>query len=160
MSTLRNLKSNNLLEITKIFKNSYDYVGTKLVNIRFVIEFNVSVDVMNKLSNCSLNSTRIQTIPLFSRYKLLHAEKINRRQEVGGHGFMSSSSSSSGANPTLGHGCPNESSPDSPILRSVPGGEKANVGWFQVSLNSAGPRVCRSPSSPLPVPRLAMNGSV
>src|SRR6218665_39389 len=69
-------------------------------------------------------------------------------------------SSSSEANPTLGHGCPNESTPDSPILRSVPGGEKVNVGWFQVSLNSAGPRVCRSSSSPLPVPRLAMNGSV
>jgi len=89
MRTLRNLKSSNFLEITMIFKNFYDYVGTKLVNIRFVIEFNVSVDVMNKLSNCSLNSTRIQTIPLFSRYKLLHAEKINRRQEVGGHGSMS-----------------------------------------------------------------------
>src|SRR6218665_2203163 len=70
------------------------------------------------------------------------------------------SSSSPGANPPRGHGCPNESTPDSPILRSVPGGEKANVGWFQVSLNSVGPRVCRSPSSPLPVPRLAMNGSV
>src|SRR6218665_1411812 len=46
------------------------------------------------------------------------------------------------------------------MLRSVPGGEKANVGWFQVSLNSAGQRVCRFPSSPLPVQRLAMNGSV
>ena len=44
--------------------------------------------------------------------------------------MMIIASSSSGANPTLGHGCPNESTPDSPILRSVPGGEKANVGWF------------------------------
>src|SRR6218665_789941 len=69
-------------------------------------------------------------------------------------------SSSSGANPSLGHGCPNESAPSSPILRSVPGGETANVGWFQVSLNSAGPCVRRSPSSPPPVPWLAMNGSV
>jgi len=69
-------------------------------------------------------------------------------------------SSSSGANRTLGHGCPNEFTPDSPILRSVPGGEKADVGWFQVSLNSVGPRECRSPSSPLPVPRLAMDGSI
>src|SRR6218665_2455616 len=67
---------------------------------------------------------------------------------------------SSGANPSLGHGCPNESAPSSSILRSVPGGEKANVGWFQVSLNSAGPCVRRSPSSPPPVPWLAMNGSV
>src|SRR6218665_1372532 len=68
--------------------------------------------------------------------------------------------SSSGANPTLGHSCPNEFTPDSPNLRSVPGGEKADVGWFQVSLNNAGPRECRSPSSPLPVPRLAMDGSI
>ena len=74
--------------------------------------------------------------------------------------MLESSSSSSEANPTLGHGCPNETTPDSPILRSVPGGEKADVGWSQVSLNSAGPHVCRSPSSPLPVPRLAVNGSV
>jgi len=42
----------------------------------------------------------------------------------------------------------------------VPGGEKAAVGWFQVSLNSVGPRECRSASSPLPVPRLAMDGSI
>src|SRR6218665_1590576 len=58
-------------------------------------------------------------------------------------------SSSSGANPNLGV-CPNETTPDSPILRLVPGGEKADVGslgWSQVSLNSAGPRVCRPPSS-------------
>src|SRR6218665_3189465 len=72
----------------------------------------------------------------------------------------SSSLSSSGANPTLGHGCPNETTPGSPILHSVPGGEKANVDWFQVSPNSAGSRVCQFPSSPLPVPRLTMNGSV
>jgi len=76
------------------------------------------------------------------------------------HCLIIISSSSSGANPTLGHGCLNETTPDSPILHSVPGGEKADVGWYQVSLNSAGPRVCRSPSSPLPVPWLAMNGSI
>jgi len=76
------------------------------------------------------------------------------------HTLLSQWSSSSGVNPTLGHGCPNETTPGSPILCSTPGGEKADVGWSQVSLNSAGPRVCRSPSLPLPVPQLAMNGSV
>src|SRR6218665_3807597 len=47
--------------------------GTKLVNIRFVIEFNVSVAIMDKISN-------------FPYYML---KKINRRPEGGGHHSMS-----------------------------------------------------------------------
>jgi len=39
--------------------------GTKLVNIRFVIEFNVSVAVMDKISNFPLNSTRMQQAHYF-----------------------------------------------------------------------------------------------
>src|SRR6218665_2628238 len=33
--------------------------------------------------------------------------------------------------PTLGHGCPTETIPSSPILRSTPGGEKADAGCFR-----------------------------
>src|SRR6218665_1937376 len=61
--------------------------------------------------------------------------------------------------PNWGNCCPDESTSCSPVLRSAPGGEKADVGWFQVCLNSASPRVCRSPSASIPAPWLAMNGS-
>src|SRR6218665_2301404 len=57
------------------------------------------------------------------------------------------SSSSSGAKNKLGHGCPDEPTPSSLVLHSAPGGEKTNVGWLQVGLNSASPRACRSPPS-------------
>jgi len=43
------------LELTKIFKTLTTICVTKLVNIRLVIEFNVSVAVMDKISNFSLN---------------------------------------------------------------------------------------------------------
>ena len=40
--------------------------GTKLVNIRLVIEFNVSVAAMDKISNFPLNLTRMQQTNYFA----------------------------------------------------------------------------------------------
>src|SRR6218665_436735 len=51
-------KWTNFLELTKIFKNFHYDFGTKHVAIRLVIEFNVSVAVMDKISNFPLNLTR------------------------------------------------------------------------------------------------------
>src|SRR6218665_4021634 len=48
-----------------------------------------------------------------------------------------------------GHGCSDESTPSSPVLRSAPGGEKADVGWFQVGLNTSTVRVDVSAGLPL-----------
>ena len=39
--------------------------GTQLVNTRFVIEFNVSVAVMDKISNFPFSSTRMQQAQYF-----------------------------------------------------------------------------------------------
>jgi len=70
------------------FENYHDDFGTKLVTIGFVIEFNVSVAVMDKIL-ISFDLDSQAKSPLFLRYKLSHAEKINRRPEGGGHRSMS-----------------------------------------------------------------------
>jgi len=82
------VKPSNFLELTKILKTTTTIFGTKLVTIGFIIEFNVSVAVTDKiLLSFELDSQG--KIPIFLRYKLLHAEKINRRPEGGGHRSMS-----------------------------------------------------------------------
>jgi len=48
-------------------------LGPKLINIRFVIKFNVSVAVLDKY--LTFIWTSFATHPLFSRYKLLRAKK-------------------------------------------------------------------------------------
>jgi len=62
--------------------------GTKLVTIRFIIEFSVSVAVMDKILLYFELDSKAKS-PLFLRYKLSHAEKINRHPEGGGHRSMS-----------------------------------------------------------------------
>jgi len=50
-------------------------LGAKLVNIRFVIEFNVSVAVMDKTSNFPLNSTVMQQAQYFCDINYCMLEK-------------------------------------------------------------------------------------
>src|SRR6218665_994474 len=62
---IKKLKLSNFLELTKILKTLTTIFGIKFVNIRFVIEFNVSVSVMDKISNYPSNSTRTQDAHYF-----------------------------------------------------------------------------------------------
>jgi len=73
LKTLKNARPNSFLKLTKILKTSQDDVWDKLVNIRCVIEFNVSVAVMYRKSNFNWNSSRMQQAHYFrdiNYYKL------------------------------------------------------------------------------------------
>src|SRR6218665_1129869 len=88
MKTLENVTP-RVNQVTKILKNSNDdfWDQTRQYQIvRYVIEFNVSVAVMDKISNFPLLHSHA-TSPLFLRYYML--KKINRRPEGGGHRSMS-----------------------------------------------------------------------
>ena len=63
--------------------------GIKLVNIRFLIEFNVSVALMGKISNFPLNSIHVKQAHYFHDINYYMLKKINCHSEGGGHRSMS-----------------------------------------------------------------------